>query len=64
MANYQDEARAYFRQALGRTNGSYPEVMAQFYKALANGDIDLGNSQALADLEQRVAALEQAAGGD
>lgn len=63
MANYQDEARAYFRKALGRTDGSYPEVAAQFYKALAKGDIDLSDGQALADLEQRVAALEQAAGG-
>jgi hypothetical protein len=75
--NFQDAQKRFFKQQLGVSSGAYADLAAAYYKGLVNGDIELPQGPEGApgapgfpseaqwnDLEQRVAALEQAANGD
>lgn len=71
--NFQDAAREYFKQQLGVTSGSYPEVATAYYLALINGTITPGGPTAIGDvtglqdalnaLSGRITALEGASEG-
>lgn len=56
--NFQDAAREYFKQQLGVTSGSYPEVATAYYLALINGTITPGGPTAIGDVTGLQSALD------